>query len=203
MKSSPKRVMRLDSPQQQEALTSPVRIEIIERLQGDGPSSIADIARKMDRSAASLYHHIRKLFAAGVVIEKGRRRAGRRWETIYELAAPRIHMDLDQSSERNIRCYRRSAGALLRLTDRNFADAVQFGRPVTTGRYRNLHAGVKKARLTKGGLTRVNRLLDEIHRIMCEEDARGAGQLCALTTVLLPLLDNDQRKKESKCTSRP
>ncbi|UCE60985.1 MAG: helix-turn-helix transcriptional regulator [Phycisphaerales bacterium] len=198
MKSSRKNGMRLDSPQQQEVLTSPVRIEIIERMQGSEPSSIGDIARRMGRSAASLYHHFRKLLAAGVLIEEGRRRAGRRWEALYRLAAPRFHMDLDQSSQRNVRCYRQSAGALLRLTERNFADALELGELVSSGRYRNLVANLKKARLSKTGLARVNRLLQEIHDVMREEDARGTGQPCALTTVLLPLLDTTQRNKESK-----
>ncbi len=198
MKSSRKDGMRLDNPQQQEVLTSPVRIEIIERLQGGGPSSIADIARSMDRSAASLYHHFHKLLAAGVLVEEGRRRAGRRWEALYGLAAPRFYMDLDQSSQRSIRCYRQSASALLRLTDRNFAEAVALGQVVSTGRNRNLIANLKKARLTKAGLARVNRLLQEIYKIMREEDARGAGQPCALTTVLLPLHDTTQRKKGSR-----
>ena len=107
-------------------------------------------------------------------------------------------MDLDQSSPRSVRCYRRSAGALLRLTDRDFADAVEFGQAVSTGRHRNLHASLKKARLTKAGLARVNRLLEEIYKIMREEDARGVGQPCALTTVLLPLNDTTRRKKESE-----
>lgn len=188
--------MLLSSPQQREVLTSPVRIEIIERLQGAGPSSIADVARKMGRSAGSLYHHVSKLLAAGVLVEKGRRRSGRRWEVLYQLAAPHFHMDLDQSSPRSIQCYRRSASALLRLTDRNFADAVESGRAVTSGRYRNLDANLKKARLTKAGLARVNSLLDEIYKVMREEDARGAGQPCALTAVLLPLFDTTQRERE-------
>ena len=197
MKSSRKKGMRLESPQQQEVLTSPVRIEIIERMQGSEPSSIAEVARRMGRSAASLYHHFRKLLATGVLVEQGRRRAGRRWEALYGLAAPRFHMDLDQSSQRNVQCYRRSAGALLRLTERNFVDALESGEVVSSGRYRNLAANLKKARLSKAGLARVNRLLQEIRDVMREEDARGTGQPCALTTVLLPLLDNTRRKKES------
>ncbi len=107
-------------------------------------------------------------------------------------------MGLDRSSPRSIRCYRRSAGALLRLTDRNFADAVEFGQVVSTGRYRNLDANLKKARLTKTGLARVNRLLEEIYKVMNEEDARGGGQPCALTTVLLPLLDRPHHRKEAE-----
>ncbi len=198
MKSSRKGGMRLKNPKQQEVLTSPVRIEIIERLQGSGISSIAEIAKRMSRSAGSLYHHFHMLLAAGVLVEEGRRRAGRRWETLYGLAAPRFYMDLDHSSPRSVRCYRRSAGALLRLTDRNFSEAVDSGQAVPTGRYRNLDANMKKARMTKSGLARVNRLLEEIHNIMREEDARGTGQPCALTTVLLPLIDATERKKATK-----
>jgi len=198
MKSSRKNDMRLDNPQQQEVLTSPVRIEIIERMQGVGACSIADIARRMGRSAASLYHHFHKLLVAGVLVEEGRRRAGRRWEALYALAAPRFHMELDQSSQRNVRCYRQSASALLRLTERNFSDAVEFGQVVSTGRQRNLAANLWKARLTKAGLARVNRLLQEIYKVMREEDARGVGHPCALTNVLLPLLETAQQKKGSK-----
>src|SRR5215207_4760376 len=80
------------------ALTSPVRIELIGALQTHGPASVRELAERMGRPAAGLYHHVRTLERAGVLAEAERRKLGRREEAVYTLTARRVGGGLGPSS---------------------------------------------------------------------------------------------------------
>src|SRR5437660_10995195 len=103
------------------ALASPVRIELIGALQTHGPSSIRELATNMGRPADGLYHHVRILLAAGVLREDGRRRAGRRFEAVFALTAPRIGGRLQAKSPASRDAVGRAAAAALRMAARAFA----------------------------------------------------------------------------------
>ena len=59
-------------PRRLSALASPVRIELVGVLQTRGPSSIREMALALDRPADGLYHHVRILLKAGLLVEKDR-----------------------------------------------------------------------------------------------------------------------------------
>jgi len=70
-------------------LASPLRAEIIGHLQTDGPQSIRELAARLARPASGLYHHVRLLERSGILVERERRKSGRREEVVYALTAPR------------------------------------------------------------------------------------------------------------------
>src|SRR5688572_7534645 len=109
------------------ALTSPVRIELIGALQTHGPSSIRELAARMGRPAAGLYHHVRTLLRAGVLAEAERRKVGRRVEAVYALTNRRVAGGLDPSSPADREGVARAAAAALRLATREFTAAVSAG----------------------------------------------------------------------------
>src|SRR6266540_1771524 len=84
------RLLVLRSAEQIGIVTHPLRLEIVEALQLYGPDSIAGLARRLDRRANALTYHVRRLEQAGAVVRAGTRRAGRRDEAVYAVAAPRI-----------------------------------------------------------------------------------------------------------------
>ncbi|MGZ6048567.1 MAG: helix-turn-helix domain-containing protein [Phenylobacterium sp.] len=55
------------SPAQLEALTAPVRHDILDRLIAKGPMAVAEIAAALGRERTAIYHHLRQLEAVGLV----------------------------------------------------------------------------------------------------------------------------------------
>ena len=115
-----------------EALASPARLEVVEGLQVVGPSSVAELARRLGRAADALYYHLRELERAGVVEVCGRTPAprghGGRRGAIYRIAAEVVGGDVAPSddahesagdSKRERAALGAMASAILRLTERN------------------------------------------------------------------------------------
>src|SRR5262245_56847160 len=122
------------------ALTSPVRIELIGALQTHGPSSIRELATRMDRQAAGLYHHVGLLLRAGVLAEVESRKVGRRVEAVYALTARRVGGGMSPSSPAGREGVTRAAAAALRLATREFAAAVASGEAPCAGAAPRLRA---------------------------------------------------------------
>jgi DNA-binding Lrp family transcriptional regulator len=171
------------------ALTSPVRIELIGALRTHGPSSIRELAARMDRPAAGLYHHVRKLLRAGVLAEAERRKVGRREEAVYALTGRRVGGGLDPSSPADREGVTRAAAAALRLATREFAAAVASGEAPCAGDAPRLRASRQKAWLTDDALAELAGLLGRVEQLLTRHTDRARGRLYVLTTVLTPLTE--------------
>src|SRR5258707_1215849 len=86
----PPGTLALSTPRQMEALASPLRLEMLENLRHAGQASVADLARLAGRPATALHYHVGLLHKAGLLVLAGRRKAGKRGEAVYALAAERI-----------------------------------------------------------------------------------------------------------------
>jgi DNA-binding transcriptional ArsR family regulator len=60
----------INEPRRLAALASPLRMELIGALRTHGPASIRELAAQLDRPADGLYHHVRTLLKAGIVVER-------------------------------------------------------------------------------------------------------------------------------------
>jgi DNA-binding transcriptional ArsR family regulator len=187
MKRRREKVTRLNRDDQLDGLASPVRLEIVDCLQRHGALSIAELARHLGRSAGSLYRHVHRLLEVGVLVEKGRRRAGRRYESIYAVVPGAFGMDFDPDYPRSGEFVKRFAGAILRLAERDFNAAIDRGDAVTRGPNRNVTYHRRKARLTREGLTRLVKHLEEAVQIIIEENEKGQGRYYVMTAFLTPL----------------
>jgi len=188
----------LSSPGQIEAVSSPLRIEVLEHLRLAGPASVADLGRLMGRSATALHYHVNRLRSAGLLREAGRRAAGKRKESVYRLAAERFAVLGRPSSPGSLRIAARTLGATLRLAHREASRALLTGLAGGHGPNRNFHTRRLRAPLSAAARGRVNRLLDELERIFFRElkrqarRARGRGPgappagIAALTFLLAP-----------------
>ena len=105
------------------ALTSPLRIELIGAIQEAESCSVRELAARIGRPADGLYHHVRLLLEAGVIVEVEARKVGRRTEAVYALKAERIAGSLDSGSAASRTAVTRAAAATLRLAAREFASA--------------------------------------------------------------------------------
>jgi DNA-binding transcriptional ArsR family regulator len=180
----------MQSQEQMDALASPVRLEIVDCLQRCRRASIADLAKRLGRSAGSLYRHVHHLVRAGVLSQAGKRRAGRRYEVVYTITPGAFQLDLDPDLPGSADYLKRYAGAILRLAERDFRAAVERGEVVTRGSTRNVVYQRRKVRLTKQGLARLVRHMDEAVQIILEEDQQGQGRYYAMTAFLTPLSES-------------
>jgi DNA-binding transcriptional ArsR family regulator len=80
----------LRRPKELDALSSPIRARLIQCLELFGPSTILQLAERMDRKPSALYHHLARLVDAGLVLSAGMRPSARRPSAVYRLAARRF-----------------------------------------------------------------------------------------------------------------
>lgn len=173
-----------------EALSSDIRLEIVQCFR-DGETSIAELARKLDRSPHSLYHHVHKLVAAGVLRETGKRKAGRRDEALYDVVAEAFEIRLDPSSRVSREALAKLARAMLRRTERELARAIEQRLVVKHGTRANTWTQRAVARLTKSEVRAVQQHLQAIATVFAEASGRGAP--FSFTGFLFPTPDQGGR----------
>lgn len=171
-----------------EALASPLRMEIIGALRTHGPTSIRELAVQLDRPADGLYHHVRTLQKAGIVVEREHRRVGRRMEAVYELTAERIAGRLDPNSPQSKAGAIRAGAAAVRLASREYKTAIETDSLTLTKGVPNIRVSRHKIWLTQDGLARLHRLFGQIERLLLKENEQKRGQPHSLTIVLAPCI---------------
>lgn len=179
--------LRITDPGQRKILGSPLRIELIEQLTRQGPASIAELAVRLGREPSSLYYHIRLLQRAGVVQEAERRGAGRHQEAVFAATADHVTVACDLDSEESIHAEEQSVGALLRLAQRQYGQAMRGGKARPEGDDSNLQALRIRANLDAKARTELNRRVEELMEFLRREREPGSGEPISLTLVISPL----------------
>lgn len=200
--------LKLD-PASLSELFKPARLEVYETLQIAGPSTIAELARRLCRPADSLYYHVKKLLAIGVVEEldgaeasevaapsevpaRGRRAA------VYVATRRPLGVELDPQSTESREAWSDGGAAVLRLVQRDFAAALEERvdgqrEPCSSGGRRNIALRRIKLRLDDEQLAEVNTHLDALHALLQSHTENTTGELHAITTVLTPLEERTER----------
>jgi predicted transcriptional regulator len=79
------------SREQRDALTSPLRLEILGQFTEPTPLSVRDLARRMGRTPHSIYYHVHLMARVGLLREVGQRReGGGRSEALYKPMRDRV-----------------------------------------------------------------------------------------------------------------
>lgn len=170
---------------------APARTEIVEAMRMTAPCAIADIAEILDRPADTLYRHMDKLVRAGLVVEVGRRRRGRRMERLFDLVADDFGFGLRETSGRIAnRAIEECANSFLRSTTRAVRDSAAAGALVVGEEERNLVVSYELGWLTPAGVREARAILARLKQLMDagkSSDARlapGAGLYLALGVVV-------------------
>ncbi len=178
----------IDRPEQLAALTSPVRVELLETFGLWGPCSVAQVAKHMDRPADSLYYHLRKLFAVGLLEHVEERKQGTRSEAIYRLPAKEI--EVARHTEGKARAQTSKAiQTLMRLAGRELDCWMDDETALDEGPKRRLYARRMRGRLSWKAVAEINRHVSAIEEVFAREalrKSRTAGQPVVLTLVLTP-----------------
>ena len=207
---APKGVYVIRQPKQLAAIRSPVRQEIIDVLAATGIRTVAEIASMLGRSTHSLYHHVRVLERAGLVLNMGIERRNRRDEALYATPGRRMRIHRDPGSPTIVRHMRGLVAGMLRLTERDFVR--ELARPDRTKIVpsMDLSAGRMKGRLTTAQLREVRRLMARLYDLLGNHPEQTVGTMHALTMVIAPLPERASKKAGGpkaggprRSTSRP
>jgi hypothetical protein len=183
------------SREQRDALTSPLRLEILGQFTEPTPLSVRDLARRMGRTPHSIYYHVHLMARVGLLREVGQRReGGGRSEALYKPMRDRVALDAaDPAAGVAIR---RTMGAAFRMAERDLESALQSapGDPRLLGMRAHFRASPMV-------LKQVRRHLEAALEIVQREGRRGAGPrqgpLYSLTLALLPLRGRSQPEEEA------
>jgi predicted transcriptional regulator len=164
------------------ARASPVRLALVDALEGMGPASVAELACVTGSRADGLYYHLRILEKRGLV---ARRSGADAPQAIVDVAARPLLLAYEPADRKNRDAVTRVVAAMLRAALRLFRAA--FRPPVRVkGKHRELWAAQRTAALTKTQLETVNRLLNGVlDEFSTHGDAVGEP-VYSITFVLAP-----------------
>lgn len=173
----------IKDPAQIRALESPMRQEIVDAITAIGPCSITELAANLGRAPDSLYFHVKKLLEVELVQEVGKRKQGRHEWAIYAMpgrVARIIYSNAVSGSVRKV-----VAGAV-RLSLREFNEAITKKTTRTSGPLRNLWGGRTKGWLSEADLAEVNKLLEQLHQIMYRSEPGPGREVHSFAWVVAP-----------------
>jgi len=188
------------SKAQLEALTAPVRHDILDRLIANGPMSASEIAAALGRAATAIYHHLRQLEAVGLVlserpdgapVEPGR--PGLRYR-----AVGRVLLATDVSRDpANNRLIARIARAATSQAARDFEIGLASGERIFSGEGRNHTFFRAVGAPSPARLARMNALLDELADLVWSPDP-DPGPPISVAWVVAPLQRARRKAKTPK-----
>lgn len=179
------------TPEQQRALSSPLRLEIFGQMHPRGVS-VGEVARRMGRPPSALYYHFQLLQKLGLLNQMGSRPGTKKSEILYAPVARKIEVCADTASKSNVRSVLKTMSSAFRMAEKDLEAALASKTTRTCGKERNMFASRLHLRIDRKTLALVNHHLDSIMKILerqmrHKEIPREADQYCSLTLALLPL----------------
>ena len=167
-------------------LISPARLEILEALGALERGSARDLAAHLGRPPGAVYHHVRTLAQAALIIEVDVRRGSRRPEVVYALAAPRLAVAAGASRSGDQQALR-TLQAVLRQSGRDVEAAFDRGPALLKGRF---YGGQMSSALTPREVKRVIALLEQIEALLRRAKRKRSNRtddIFRWTSVFVPL----------------
>jgi DNA-binding transcriptional ArsR family regulator len=167
-------------------LVSPARLEILEALGALERASARELAAHLGRPPGAVYHHVRTLAQAGLIVDVDVRRGSRRPEVVYAPAAARLAVTAGASPSGDQQALR-TLQAVLRQAGRDVEAAIARGPALLKGRF---HGGQVSGALTPREVKRVIALLNEIEALLRRAKRTGsnrADDIYRWTSVFVPL----------------
>jgi predicted ArsR family transcriptional regulator len=149
-------------------LASPLRKELMSAFINHGPTTVAEIGRKLGRRAKSLYYHVEQLVDAGLVKAVGQQPGVKKPETVYGAVSSRLEL-ASNPSESYRESSRKSIQALIRLTARQFDKAEVAGRRPRVTKV--------SFQLTREDQSELAAKLKQVFQWAEERSSRGPGRL--------------------------
>lgn len=186
---APFRVRRRD---QLEALTSPVRQELVDALAASGPCSVAELAALVGRAPDALYYHVRKLERVGLLVPAGSVKAGRRDAALYDVPGRPVHVAREALADGRRPLVVRSGKGLLRSAQRDLEEALGPGASIGHGRRRRVRVGRTKGWFTAAELAEVDEHVRAVLELFAKATRRPGRRLYTLTYLLTPVAPHER-----------
>ena len=187
MSAHAKRTLIIRDAETLRALRTPLRREILESLIRSRSASVKDLASDLGRAPAALYYHVHELVRAGLIREVRKRATGKRLESVYEPAAPRVEIDRSVRSRAFLGALTDLQRATLRTAEREITRALASG-GAARGAPRESPSLVRlTARLRPRAAAKARKMLRDLARFLAENDDPQARDTYALTAALVPV----------------
>ena len=182
-------VLSLSSPRAWSLILAPVRFEMIEAMRMCAPCAIAQVAEILDRPADSLYRHMDKLVAAGVVKRVGVRRTGRRTEQVYDLVADDISPSFAGMTERQAgKVYAGVMATIAKIIARTARDAALHGGLTGAQPKRHSAAFLEHAWLAPEDVPAFREQMKAFQAFLSGKRTPGRGALYVVTAMAMPVV---------------
>lgn len=182
-----KRLHKIRSNEQLEALVLPLRGEIMDTVGALGPLSVAEIAESLGKRRPAVHYQVNYLVELGLLFPAGTRGEGRKQEALFRTEGRLIAVVFDKDDPKNVEltvaCVKRALGRAQRL----LAKAFTWPGVRTRGPKRNTHSSQLTCRLDPDQLAEVNECLDRLRALCSPATLREEGELHLLTIALSPL----------------
>ena len=183
------------APEQVEALASPVRHDICDRLAAMGPLSVRELSRALGRKPTSIYHHLELMIAVGLVQSSEVRSSRGRPTILYRTVAPRMRMARASVIPENRPLVAMGARAAAATAANDYARAFDSERRTNMGEGRNHWFFRAVASPSPARLARINTLLDELAELVWQPDPEP-GPPMSVAWFLAPLAPAPARGEE-------
>lgn len=174
------------TPEQFEAIASPVRRQIVFTLAESGAMSVAELAERTGRTVTSLYRHVKILVGVGLLTEAGTRGEGREREALYAVPAKRLTFAKGPLPRASREAIARGIAGDLRRASRLVTEALVSGRGTPTGPDRDAWAGTAMCWLTPEELRKVNEHLRALDRLITDTPERPGTRPIGVVHVVYP-----------------
>ena len=196
-------VLTLSSPRAWSLILAPVRFEMIEAMRMCAPCAIAQVAEILDRPADSLYRHMDKLVAAGVVKRVGVRRSGRRTEQVYDLVADDISPSFAGMTERQAgKVYAGVMATIAKIIARTARDAVRHGGLAGAQPKPHAAAFLEHSWLAPEDVPAFREHMKAFKAFLSDKRTPGRGTLYVVTAVAMPVVRKRGARQRSANASK-
>ena len=179
--------MIVSTRQQWNAVNSPLRLQMIAVFESVGPMSVAELAEHLNLAADGLYHHIKIMLKAKLLVDLGFRKSTRIPEAVYDLSADKIDFEVDLAKGRNVEHLDKLNKAVMRNASRVLQAALTSGDGNLAGAGRNIYARYETAWLDDKDLAKVREHIEAISKIFRSSRTRKTGTLMMANCNLSPL----------------
>ncbi len=174
-------------PRQLKVLESPVRAEIVDSFAASAPCSVAFVAQQLGRTPESLYYHVKKLIAAGLLHEAGEQVVAKTRETLYATTARELILGSPGKSKAKLDSIVKIMLGNLKLTQKDVEFSFRDPDSQFAGPDRDVYAGRSKGWLTDANRKEAMGLLDRLAEIMKDGQPGAGRRLFALNLALTPV----------------
>ncbi len=184
---------------QRAAVASPLRLEILGLFVSADPLAISDMAALMNRTAGSLYHHVRILEQAGFLKQTGTRPKGKRHEALYLPTATRFEFDTSSGEEDVIAGAVKVMATGFRMAERDLEAALRSDNRPMEGPDPDFYAFRLHLRASPELLAKINKHMNAVLELLRPNEKTSSkfgpdDQHVSLTLALLPIKGRGVRK---------